>query len=223
MIFKTQKIVALRDFSDKVDELHIEKPKEETIDITLGIKNNLWGKPEGSKVVKEDSTANFFDSNGNFNYQYLANKNTAVYIEIEEGYQLKDITITDSSIQSNLFLTNFNSSKNPRLIYAFFLHVGQVLNVQGKKVSDTHIKSFIQNNADDSRLRILLLKQSCILGTIKFNDTDLLTADEFCTYLKMNRGTFNNKLSTGDIISGKSIGGSRRWVFKDIQKWVNNA
>lgn len=221
MIFEIQDIVAIRDHSASVHFLHIHKPNKEPIEILLGDSNNLWGSPD-SKIIDESEKANFFDNNGNFHQQFKATYSTAVYLEIEHNYILEDLELKDSNISNNLFITSFDRSKNPRLIYAFFLLPGQVLNLLGKKVKDRIISSHIITSPNDLRLRGMLLNRSESDYEISFGQDDLLTANQFAVYLKMNLRTFQNKLSKGEILAGKKIGGSIRWRFKDILNWIES-
>ncbi len=221
MIFKIQVSVALRDYGSSLSELRIRKPREASIDITLGQKNSLWGSPADTTIIYDEVEDNFFDKNGDFNYQYTGVEATAVFFEIESGYVLEGLNVRDPNIQNNVYLSEFSNSKNSRLIYAFFLQPGQILNLQGKKVSDQHIKGQILAYPDDIRLRAMLLDRSKLNLTTSYSPESLLSANEFATYLKMHIRTFQNKLSKGEILGPKKIAGANRWLFKDILIWVS--
>ena len=108
------------------------------------------------------------------------------------------------------------------MIYAFYMLAGQVLNIQGKKVKSRRIQNYLQSQPEDLNLRVMLLKQSFADWVHEYEDSDMLTAQEFSDYLKMPLGTFQNKLSKGEVLGPKKIDGSNRWQFKDIQDWVKS-
>jgi len=221
MVFKIKEVLSVRDYSDKVSLMHILKPKEEEVNIVLGELNELWGS-QSSAILKDELIDSFFDQNGYFNLEHSAESNCAVYLELESGYIIEDLDLLDKGIRTNIFISGFSNSKSNRIIYAFFLQKNQYLNVQGKKVKDQIVSSCIIANPNDLRLRGMLLNRSQSGYDISFDQEELLTANQFAFYLKMNLRTFQNKLSKGEVIAGKLIGGSKRWRFKDIQKWIDS-
>lgn len=222
MIFKIKDILAIKDFSEYIHWLHIEKSEDEDLSVTLGEVNNLWGDPGGSKIIEEAKKEGFFDSNGHFSLQFSAANNTAILFEIEPGYNLDDLVQLDRNIQVLILLTDTSQNKHSKVIYAFYMLAGQVLNIQGKKVKSRRIQNYLQSQPEDLNLRVMLLKQSFADWVHEYEDSDMLTAQEFSDYLKMPLGTFQNKLSKGEVLGPKKIDGSNRWQFKDIQDWVKS-
>lgn len=222
MIFKFKNIIAIRDYGDKVSILNIEKSIEQSIDLTLGLKNELWGDLTGSKIISEELESNFFDHNGNFNYQFKAVNKTAVYVELEEGYILSDLNQLDSNIRCLVLLNDPININSGRIIYAFFLETDQLINLVGLRRMDKVIRGRIKTNPFDLSLRIMLIEQLKMNWKSSYKDTDLITAQEFADFLRMPLRTFQNKLSKGEILPAKSIGGSNRWKFKDIRNWIDS-
>lgn len=51
---------------------------------------------------------------------------------------------------------------------------------------------------------------------------ELITANEFCSLLKISKRHFQRLLSTGKIIPPIRLGRSTRWDKQEVNKWIKN-
>ncbi|MAO64049.1 MAG: hypothetical protein CL666_03540 [Balneola sp.] len=219
MIYQARQIISLRDHTKSVYLLHIAFPELIEINVDLAENNQLWGeKPAGNKIVDEKELSGFFDKHGHYVFSRKIEQPTAIYFELERGYEFQDLVFEDSGMLKNIFL-----SEKDRLIYAFYMTGSTDIVIQGRKVKSNYIESLISKDPTDARIRYILFER-CKMDDSKpeYSSDDMLTATEAAEFLKMSKGTFQNKLSRGEIIDPVSIGGSKRWRYEDLIDWINN-
>ncbi|MAL18660.1 MAG: hypothetical protein CL670_00645 [Balneola sp.] len=218
MIYQAKHIISIRDHVDSVFLLHIKFPEKVDINVELAENNKLWGEnPSGSQIVDEKELSGFFDRHGHFVFSRKIKVPTAIYIELEKGYEFQDLILEDSGMLKNIFVSDMG-----RLIYAFYMTGSSDIVIQGCKVKGTYIESLISTSPTDPRIRHILFERSKFKKTKPvYSQNDLLTADEMAEYLKMSKGTYQNKLSKGEIIDPVIIGGSKRWKYQDLVDWIN--
>lgn len=219
MLYQAKDIISIRDHTDSVYLLHIKFPQLIEINVELAEDNKLWGNsPAGSRIVDEKELPGFFDKHEHFVFSRKIKRPTAIYFELEKGFELQDLSFEDSAMLKNIFF-----SEDERLIYAFYLTGSIDFVIQGQKVKSTYIENLISKSPTDARIRYLLFER-CKMDNAKpeYTGDDLLTAGEVAEILKMTKGTFQNKLSRGEIIDPIIIGGSKRWKHGDLVDWIND-
>lgn len=197
----------------------LEFSETKKMNFRLGRVNELTGS---GSTIEYETGLELIDSNGHFRLSIPESEeyiDKAVFVQVEAEYMLNRITLNPVEVDGDLLLSEF--SPEAQLVYCFFYRGRKGFTIRAEKRRDTTMRQKLLQSPRDVAVRQIMFSRckldfQCELMKSK----QFLTYDEVASILDINKGTLQNKVSSGNFLQPHDAGGTKVFDKDELLDWI---